>query len=333
MGEPMSDLTPTYTFEGEEILAIHEGKVIASGTKMAEVEETAVEYLNSLKGEREKIAKDKAEKKATHIITPNGLKGEILGRSPAVWGEQITARFENGRIATFVTHGEEEVQWVTEKTASYNDPTARLSAVLSEDFEQDRDSLAARVSALSDVAIECHRLIGSGASYPTEVKLDQIKIAAEAEARLVREAIDHLDSADAEAFQAPEHTPTVVEQADMGTGAGNSWLDATAQEMIAESEVVDHDKLLDEGPALLVADLETPALADTGVTRELATAHVMGKTAGFTGAEIEDYRSKFVARAEVARRHELASRKETTKKEATAQEEVQTNVPDEALFM
>lgn len=331
--EPMSDLTPTYAFEEDQIFAIHEGKVIASGTKFAEVEQTAVEYLESLQGERKTAAKEKAKKKATHIITPNGLKGEILGRDPDIWGETVTARFENGRIAAYSIHGEEDVQWVTEKTASYSDPAAKLAAVLEEEFEHDRKSLAARVASLRDVAIECHRLVANGASYPTEVKLDQIKIAAEAESRQIKEAIDHLDSADAEIFQAPQHTPQAVEQADMGTGAGNSWLDVTVQDMIDESEGVDHDKLLAEGPSLFVADLDTGALADVGVTRELAVAHVTSKTAGFQGEEIEDYREKFIARVEVARRHELAARKETTKKEAAAKEEVQTNAPDEALFM
>lgn len=84
---------------------------------------------------------------------------------------------------------------------------------------------------------------------------------------------------------------------------------------------------------MFVTDLETGALADTGVTRELAVAHVVSKTAGFAGEEIEDYREKFVARVEVARRHELASRKETTKKEAATRTEVESNAPDEALFM
>jgi hypothetical protein len=74
-------------------------------------------------------------------------------------------------------------------------------------------------------------------------------------------------------------------------------------------------------------------LADTGTTREMATAHVISKTAAFLGDEVEDYREKFIARVEVARRHELASRKETTKKEAAVQEELNTSAPDDALFM
>jgi len=326
----MTDLT--FTFEGEEIFAIHEGKVVASGTVLADVEQSAVDYLDSLKKTRKADEERKAQKKATHIITPNGVKGEILGRVASVWGEQVTARFENGRIAQLNVHGEAGYSWVSEKTASApSDPTEKLASRLDADFDRDRESLTKRAKELSDIAIEAHRLINNGAPYDIEIKLDQIKTAAEAEGRVIKEAIDHLDAADAEAFTPP--TPIVIEQADLGRASGDSWLDVTAQEMIAESEAQDFDKLLNEEPSLFVTDLDTGALADTGVTREMAYSHIISKTAGFEGDEIDDFRQKFVARVEVARRHELAARKETTKKEAAAAQEEQTNAPDEALFM
>ena len=50
----MSNLTATYTFEGDQIFAIHENKVIAKGTDMEKVESDAVEYLDSLKEGRDK---------------------------------------------------------------------------------------------------------------------------------------------------------------------------------------------------------------------------------------------------------------------------------------
>lgn len=330
----MSHLTATFTFEGNEIFAIHEGQVIAKGTDMEKVESDAVEYLDSLKGHRDKDEKEKAKKKATHIITPNGVKGEILGRTPAVWGEQITARFENGRISTFTVHAEQEVQWVSEnKKVASTDPSERLSSVLSAEYERDRSSLIARHDELVGLVREASSLLANGAPYTVEVKLDQLRTAADYERGQIKEAIDHLDSADAEAFipEAP-FKPTVAEQADMGT-AGNDWLDVTTQNMIAESEAVDTDTLLSEGPALFATELETGALADAGVTRELALAHVVAKTAGFQGPEVDEFRETFVARTEVARRHELAARKETTHKEATVAKEAQDSAPDEALFM
>lgn len=330
----MSELTATYTFEGEEIFAIHEGKVIASGTSMSAVEDTAVEYLDSLKKTRDGEAKEKTKKKATHIITPNGIKGEIIDRTPDIWGDTVTARFENGTFGTFQVHGSHDVQWITEaatKTASA-DTIGRLSSVLESDYERDRDSLATRHDALLALTREAHTLIESGAPYATEVKLDEIRTAAEHERRQVKEAIDHLDAADAETFipNAP-FRPSVAEQADLGHGS--DWLDVTTREMIAESEGQDFDKMLSEGPAVFVTELDGGALGDAGVTREMAFSHIMAKTAGFEGEEVEDFREKFVARTEVARRHELAQRKETNHKEAAAVQETQESMPDEVLFM
>lgn len=330
----MSDLTATYIFEGGEILAFHEGKVIASGTDMKKVESDAVEYLDSLKTTREQVAKDNAKRTATHIITPNGVKGTILTRVPDMWGEQVTARFENGEVRQFTVHGETDVSWITERTASTAaNPAEELEQRLASEYQHDRSSLVQRVNDLRDIAVEAHRLAAAGAPYNIEVKLDQVKIAAEHEAREVKEALDHLDAADATIFQAPK--PIVYEQADLGHGAdaSGSWLDTVTDEMIAESEGTDYDKLLDEGPSVFVTELDNGALADTGTTREMAMSHIMAKTAAFVGDEVQDYREKFISRVEVARRHELASRKDSTKKEAAVQEELQTNAPDDALFM
>jgi hypothetical protein len=330
----MTDLAATYHFEGDEIYAIHEGKVIASGTDMKAVESDAVEYLDSLKTTRDQVAKQNAKKTATHIITPNGVKGSILNRVPDMWGEQVTARFENGEVRSFTVHGETDVQWVTERTASTAaNPAEGLEQRLASSYQHDRDSLAKRLGELRSIAVEAHRLVTAGAPYAIQIKLDQVKIAAEHEAREVKEALDHLDAADSQAFQPPK--PIVVEQADLGhsADAAGSWLDTVTEDMISEAEGVDYDKMLDEGPAVFVTELDNGALADTGTTREMALSHITSKTAAFQGEEVDEYREKFIARVEVARRHELASRKDTTKKEAAAHEELQTNAPDDALFM
>lgn len=329
----MSELTATYTFDGEDIFAIHEGKVIASGTKMADVEKDAVEYLDSLKTTRDADAKEKAKKKATHIITPNGVKGEIIDRTPDIWGDTVTARFANGTFGTFQIHGSHDVQWITESTkVASSDTLSKLASTLEEGYEHDRASLATRHDQLLGIVREASQLLSTGAPYAVETKLDEIRTAAEYERTQVKEAIDHLDAADAETFipDAP-FRPSVVEQADLGRN--NDWLDVTTQEMINESENQDYDKLLSEGPAVFVTDLDTGALADAGVTREMALAHVVAKTAGFEGEEVEDFRERFIARAEVARRHELASRKDTNHKEAAAVQEIQDNIPDAALFV
>lgn len=328
----MNDYSPTFTFEGDQVFAIYGGKVIASGTDMDSVESSAVEYLESLKDTHENTAKENAKKAATHIITPNGVKGEILGRTPDLWGEQLTIRLANGSITRYTVHGETEVDWVTEKKASAANPATALKDRLATDFEHDVDSLSARYKELGDISIEAHRLASAGAPYSVQVELDQIRIAAEAEGRQIKEAIDHLDSADAESFipDAP-FAPSAVEQVDLGHN--DSWLDVVANDMIEESEAVDTDKLLSEGPALFVTDLDNGALADTGVTRDMALAHVTARTAGFIGEEVDEFRQTFIARVEVARRHELASRKEVTKKTAAVEEQAQADTPDDALFL
>lgn len=331
----MSDLTPTYKFEGDEVFAIHEGKVIASGKadELDSVEQTAVDYLQSLGIEREAAATADRKRKATHIVTPNGLKGQILGRTPDTWG-QITVRFENGHIAHFDAHGE-GVQFVTEKTASTaENPAAALEERLAADFDRGKAGLRTRLNELASIAQEATRLARAGAPYSVEVKLDSIRTAALAEAAQVKEAADYLESADAEAFAPPApYRMEAVEQAGLGRAADDDWLAQVEADMIAENEGTDYEQLLSEGPELLVSDLDAGALADAGTTREMALAHVMARTAGYEGDEVESYREQFLARTESARRAALAERKETTKREAAVEHEASVNAPDEALFM
>lgn len=332
----MSNSGLTYTFEGDEIFAIHEGRVVASGTDMPEVEGDAVKYLNSLTSQRdEKVASEK-RKKATHIVSPNGLKGEILGRTPTIWGNEITVRFENGTISKFAAHSESElkVEWVNEKaqkTAS-SGLVERLASQLEEDYSHDHHSLVARHDELIVIAREASNLINEGsASHSTEIRLDQIVAAADYERGQVKEAIDYLEGAEAEIIGPPKPEYQVAEQASMGYE--NNWLDNITQEMIEETEGQDFDTLLAEGPALFTTELDNGALADAATTQEMAYSHIVSKTAGFTGEEVESYREQFVAQVEVARRSELASRQETIHKEAAAEQETYDNVPDEALFM
>lgn len=332
----MSDLSPTYTFDGDQVYAIFEGKVIASGESdnMPKVESDAVKYLEGLTVTRDADKKEKAKKDATHIITPNGVRGEIIGRTASIYGEEVTARFDNGQFGSFVIHAEDNVQWVNEKTASAESPIARLSSVLDEEYDKDKQSLVARHDQLLVAAQEAEALLTRGAAYNIEVELSQIHVAALHEAREIKEAYDHLEAADYESFipDAP-FEPHVVEQADLGRSKGDSWLDVTTQQIIDETENQDFGQLLNEGPSLFVTDLDTGALADAGVTREMALSHVVAKTAGFTGKEVEQYREEFIARTEAARREELATRKETMHREAAATQEVNDNAPDEALYL
>jgi hypothetical protein len=323
----MTEFDPTYYFEGDEVYAIHEGAVIASGSvdDMGRVESDALNYLDGLKTERA----EKKRKSATHIITPNGVKGKILNRIGGVWGEELSVKFDNGEHATLTVQAS-AVEWVTEhekKTASTS-RVAALQAQLDSSFDTTRRGLTSRHAQLSDIADECRSLIRMGASYADEVELDRIRLIALGEQQEVQQAIDHIDSETVQPYQAPQ--PIAIPQADLGRS--DSWIDTMVDDMIAESEGNDFNKVLAEDPALVAADLDTPVLADQGASREMALSHVLAKTAGYEGEEVESYRDQFLARFEQARRSELATRKTETHKEAAVAEANLADAPDEALF-
>lgn len=328
----MSDLNCTYSYEGGEIFAIHEGAVIASGTDLADVESAATEYLEAKKQEFQVTEKENKRRKATHVITPNGVKGEVLGRTPNLWGEQVTVRFENGRIATFQTHAEDGLDWVQEnqKTAS-SGIVASLKSKLDNEYGRDKDGLCYRSVELASVIDQATARLANGAPYLEEIKLDEIVTAARYERQEVDEALEYLKEADAIAPPTPGYQ--AVEQVSLGRGADDNWLDVTVQEMLDESEGQDFEQIMREGPALFVTELDTPALADAGTTREMALSHINEKTAGYVGDEVEDYRLAWIARTEVARRHELAARTANVQKEAAQVEASVEDAPDEALFM
>jgi hypothetical protein len=313
-----------YHFEGDDVYAIHEGRVIASGKadKMDEVESDATNYLKGLKHEKD----EKRKKSATHVVTPSGLKGQILQRTASVWGDDITVRFENGQVTTFSAHGVRD--WMHEKTASASNPVEALEQRLGKTYDHTRAALVSRHNELVDLWKEARALISSGLSYSDQQKLDTIIVTAEAEGEQIVQAIDHIDAGDVEAYQPPE--PQVIEQADLGRS--DNWIDAVVKDMQAESEGHDFEQILQDDPTLLAAGLDDGIVADQGASRELALSHVRSRVAGYVGEDVESYVDQFLARFEAARRHELSTRTTETRKEAaTATSRVEES-PDEALF-
>jgi hypothetical protein len=332
----MSEYIPTYDFlENGEIVASYEGIKIASGTVFSAVEQTALDYLDSLKNQHQITARETTKKTATHVATPNGLKGEILSRVPNVWGTQVTIRLENGRIAKFETHAGEDdgLQYSNERLAAAQaDPVGELRKVLDETYPHDKVSLSDRIAKLDEVMYELGGLV-KNASYADGISLDRMYLEAENEQREAKEALSYLVQADYDAFAPPAPFDYgVAHQADMGRGRDNDWLETVTAQMIEESEGQDLDKLLTEEPGLFTSKLETGTLANAGSTREMAYSHITAKTAGYTGEKVDDFRDAFVAQVEVARKAELADRQDSIHKEAVAKEQELTDAPDEALF-
>lgn len=327
----MASLSPTYVSNGQgEIAAFHGNQVIASGRDFAKVAETAEEYFNELRNVRQKKEAHETRESATHITTPNGEKGVILGRTSSVFSDHITVRFSNGQIRGYDTFVGDGLKYTTEKEDTPNSPVEYFQRKLDEDPEPGKEGLTARLNTLNEVKRAASHLASQNVSDQDGRELHKIVVAADAERYAVGEALDHILAADAEAMVAPKMAYTAVEQASLGHG--NDWLEIVAQDMVAEAEGQDFDKLLADGPTEFVSSLETAALADAGVVRDLAAMHIHGKTAGFEGTEVEEYRERFVAAAELARRREAGYRTQAAVKVAK-EASVADDTPDEALFL
>lgn len=334
----MTTLSPTFVREGNQVLAFFEDRLIAQGTVFAKVEESALQYLEGLTLDKNAKAIEHKKARATHIVTPNGLKGEILGNHTGTWGEKlVTVRLENGRIARFEAHAgnDDGIDYQTIEAAAPESALDYLESTLNEVPDGTRESLAARIDSLDQLVVAATEF-QHHASYEDQRKASEIVITAEHEKREVRDALAHLELADAEAFAPPApFKATAVEQASLGRDS-SSWLDETVGEMIAESANQDFDQLLAEGPGQFVIDLDTAALADQGITHDMALSHIVAKTAGYQGEAVEEFREQFLAKVEQARRDELKDRTKKSKKKAekTAKKEKKAKkLPDAALFL
>jgi hypothetical protein len=275
------------------------------------------------------IDKKPGEKKKTHVVTPNGIKGRILGQYPDTWGEMVSVRLENGRIAHLRVS--DDTQFISEEETS-DDPVVNLQVRLEKaPDEGSRDSLEERQGELESIKQEArhHIIAGTG----DEEKLDEISITAEYELGEVHDALAALDDEKAQGYAPP--TPMlegVSIQEPMGHGDGGSWLQRTVDDMIQEAEQYDYQKLMDEGPEEFVAELETPALADGGVVRQMASSFIREKTAAAHPSIREKYESTWLQRVEECRGDEVQNRKTATKKEAAEQKDEHANWPDDILF-
>lgn len=321
---------PTFVFHNSKVYAFENGKIVASGTDIEEVERiieasSVCPSCGSKSGSCSDCAPPK--RKTTHVVTPNGLKGQILGRHRDVWGDQVTVRFENGRIASFAVTS--DLEMVDEAAPEKANPIEELKARLDAEFDPDKDGLVARTQDLKKLRQDAANLVTSGVSQLDQTRLDEIIVTADYERGEIADALEHMNVEEAFIPEAP-FEPRAVEQESLG-GDG-SWVDAVAEQMISENEGRDFDELMDEGPELFVADLENPALADAGTTREMALSFVQSRTAGIESGAKSDFEKTFLTRVEQVRRRELLRRKGSARKEAKVKQE-RTDGPSEQLFM
>lgn len=323
----MSDHAATYDFKDGQVTASVDGKVIASGATLDEVEAQVGEILDA--------PAQVNPKEATHIVNPNGLKGRILSRVASTWGDVYTVRFENNEIQSMYVNNDTQFSVEAEqRTASAGEtPVTRLRATIEARAIPSKSGLKARQNDLINVRTAAAKLISSGVSIQDLHELDQIVLQAENEQREIKEALDHIDATEGEGIEPFKPDMQIIPGENIGHQNDGTWLDAMLQDEQAAAESVDFDKLLDDGPTALVAEQEDATLADAGDVRELALSHVQARTAGLAGDKVEQYEGLFVARAEQARRIELARRKQDTRKEAAQKQSRADDAPVESLFM
>lgn len=367
----MSALEPIFTFEDGIGYALLDNRVIASHKDPATLEKLAEAEVNEEKKkdlpdflkkdddddkkDDDKKDDDKKElpdflkkdddkdddddddtpvddlKKATHITTPNGLKGEILNRTPSLWGDSVNVRMANGTIANFDVTPDTKLSTERTKTASGGSRVQRLASRLAATPDPDRNSLIKRFAELGEIREEAiDEMRGKGVSFEDEQELDRVVTESEQEGIEIDQALEAMDDNNIGPYQSPEYKAAPT-QAPLGQQTG--WLDNTLNDIAEENSEEDFEKLLGEGPALFADGLEDGALADQGATRELALSHIRSKTAGILGDDVKTFHSAFLARVEEARREELSRRKQDTKKEASTQKESFDHLPDESVFL
>lgn len=260
--------------------------------------------------------------KATHVITPNGLKGTILGKQRGLWGDQVTIRLENGRIAKFDVTSDSDMKYTKEAAVAPSEHTfiADLQVRLDQMPDGTKTSLVARAAELRTIKHDGSAFIRS-ASYSDGSTVDNIIVQADYELREVTDALSALE--DAEPFEAPAPFSTGVQEQEAMGGGDSSWLDHAVEQMVTENESQDFDTLLEEGPDTFVAEQETAVLEDAGVTNEYADQFVSSKTAGLDANAVADFKAAFLANVDQARKVELESRKEAVEKiakEASAED-------------
>jgi hypothetical protein len=268
------------------------------------------------------------------VTTPNGLEGKVMNKVAGLWGDEVTVRFDNGRIKKMpVTPDMKFSKVEPEVTES---PIDGLRAKMAASVEGDLPSLRTRKEELQSIQIAASDLIQEVKTHEERKELDQIALEASFEEKEIDQAIEHYMAAKDESFipTAP-FKASAVEQANLGGGDGG-WLAEVVGSMNEEARSTDYAKLMSEGPISFIVETDDATVANAGATRVAATRYVRQFTSAAasstTEAQRSQYEKHFLDRVEEARRKELSSRKAATRKEASKAVEAATDAPDDALF-
>jgi hypothetical protein len=306
-------------------------KALVGGSDFAAVVKEANEHVEALTQEETLQREAQQRLEATHIVTPNGERGTILGHTQGLWSDEITVRLDNGQIRRFATYIGDGLEYQTEQAKPPESPAEYFKSKLASDYNTDLAGLTKRLALLENVRQDAANLIAQHKTAAIE-QLHEIVLLANAERNDIKAAIAFIEQSNAEAFAPPKQAYQAVAQADLGHSGSDNWLDVVAHEMIAESENQDFDKLLREGPTVFVAKLDSGIVGDAGVVRDLAQNFIYERTAGFKGEEVDEFRKQFVANVEVARKKDFQYRRDEAAEQQKRVASETEHAPDEALF-
>jgi exosome complex RNA-binding protein Csl4 len=311
---------PTYIFKNGKVYTFQDGKIVASVEEELFVEEEAA-HLASVEN-------------ATHIMTPNGLKGKVLGRVKGLWEDEVTVRFENGRIASLpvskLTFAREEEEEKNEDEISKLEKKVEASVSV-----YDAGTIEKRVHELDRIKVEASLFIDAKLSDEDLARVGNVITQANYELAEIGDVVRAIEEGHISSYEPPAPFEIkVVEQGGPTGGRESTWLDQSINEMIVEANSTDYTKLMDEGPEAFVAGLDTGVLGDSGAVRSLASSWIRSKTAAADDDVREKYEKVWLARVEEQRRASLSDVKEEMHKEAATKESVDyDSIGDDSLFM
>jgi hypothetical protein len=316
-----SDSTePTYIFENGKVYTHVDNKIVTAAN-----EDEFVEH------EASQIA---AAESATHIMTPNGLKGKILGRVKGLWDDEVTVRFENGRVASLPVSSLTFAR-IEDEDEKGEDEIAKLEQIVAKVIEAaDASTIGARVKELDVLKSKAASLIGDGLSDSDLLRVGSVLAQANYEYSEIEDRVRAIEEERVAAYEPPAPFKMhVVAQGGPTNGSDAGWLDATLNDMIVEANSTDYEKLMDEGPEAFVAGLHTSMIADAGGVRTAASEWIRSKTAAADDDVRERYEKVWLSRIEDVRRSALAQVKQEMHKQAAASESVNyDNIPDDSIF-
>lgn len=322
--------TPTYAFRGDKTYAIRDSKVIASGTDPDEVEQIVEAE------EREEELRPQAKRSSTHVVTPNGLRGEILGKH-TIWGGELTVRYANGTITEVAAEGVKPAEEEPEsRTATAADPIGELeSRLASEVTPVGRNEVVARLEELDGIERELEHLNPRGArrGAAETARLQGIFAGVRAERQILRQSLDLVEEAEAaDLAPAPYSIQVAPAQPALGDWDG-AGIEEAHRQLRDEAAQTDYDAVLREEPALVVEDLPNAVVDEPDLVRERALAHVKARTAGVESNALSTYHETFAQRAELARRARVAKRQPAPETRTASVDTSVDDLPDEVFFL